>query len=222
MKKSTILFLTSTILSIVVLVFAVYYSLLSAVPTLAIVVGVSLYTPLCLVQLGLLFRSLETKPEKEIIIKEVVPEPSKISSAVPETTTPLVVTDTIHEKWSKAMYDMFAKKWTGIFSNATYPADKATRAEISVELWKIASLTMDYLLVVNNDPNALKRNREITNAVVEGKDIINDVELKEFFQDPTSVQQKVLIINDILSAQLAAKQSFDIPVFGYKVELGKK
>ena len=128
MKKSTILFLTSTILSIVVLVFAVYYSLLSAVPTLAIVVGVSLYTPLCLVQLGLLFRSLETKPEKEIIIKEVVPEPSKISSAVPETTTPLVVTDTIHEKWSKAMYDMFAKKWTDIFSNATYPADKATRA----------------------------------------------------------------------------------------------
>ena len=222
MKKSTILFLTSTILSIVALVFAVYYSLLSAVPTLAIVVGVSLYTPLCLVQLGLLFRSLETKPEKEIIIKEVVPEPSKISSAVPETTTPLVVTDTIHEKWSKAMYDMFAKKWTGIFSNATYPADKATRAEISVELWKIASLTMDYLLVVNNDPNALKRNREITNAVVEGKDIINDVELKEFFQDPTSVQQKVLIINDILSSQLAAKQSFDIPVFGYKVELGKK
>lgn len=222
MKKSIILFLTSTILSIVVLVFAVYYSLLSAVPTLAIVVGVSLYTPLCLVQLGLLFRSLETKPEKEIIIKEVVPEPSKISSAVPETTTPLVVTDTIHEKWSKAMYDMFAKKWTEIFSNATYPADKATRAEISVELWKIASLTMDYLLVVNNDPNALKRNREITNAVVEGKDIINDVELKEFFQDPTSVQQKVLIINDILSSQLAAKQSFDIPVFGYKVELGKK
>lgn len=222
MKKSTILFLTSTILSIAALVFAVYYSLLSAVPTLAIVVGVSLYTPLCLVQLGLLFRSLETKPEKEIIIKEVVPEPSKISSAVPETTTPLVVTDTIHEKWSKAMYDMFAKKWTDIFSNATYPADKATRAEISVELWKIASLTMDYLLVVNNDPNALKRNREITNAVVEGKDIINDVELKEFFQDPTSVQQKVLIINDILSAQLAAKQSFDIPVFGYKIELGKK
>ena len=222
MKKSTILFLTSTILSIVALVFAVYYSLLSAVPTLAIVVGVSLYTPLCLVQLGLLFRSLETKPEKEIIIKEVVPEPSKISSAVPETTTPSVVTDTIHETWSKAMYDMFAEKWTEIFSNATYPADKATRAEISVELWKIASLTMDYLLVVNNDPNALKRNREITNAVVEGKDIINDVELKEFFQDPTSVQQKVLIINDILSSQLAAKQSFDIPVFGYKVELGKK
>ena len=198
MKKSTILFLISTILSIVALVFAVYYSLQLAVPTLAIVVGVSLYIPLCLVQLGLLFRSLEPKPEKEIIIKEVVPEPSKISSAVPETTTPSVVTDTIHEKWSKAMYDMFAKKWTDIFSNATYPADKATRAEISVELWKIASLTMDYLLVVNNDPNALKRNREITNAVVEGKDIINDVELKEFFQDPTSVQQKVLIINDIL------------------------
>ena len=115
MKKSTILFLISTILSIVALVFAVYYSLQLAVPTLAIVVGVSLYIPLCLVQLGLLFRSLEPKPEKEIIIKEVVSEPSKISSAVPESTTPSVVTDTIHEKWSKAMYDMFAEKWTEIF-----------------------------------------------------------------------------------------------------------
>ena len=120
------------------------------------------------------------------------------------------------------MYERFAKKWTDIFANATYPADKATRAEINVELWKIASLTMDYLLVVNNDPNALKRNREMTNAVIGGKDLTKEVELKDFFEDPTSVQQKVLIINDLLSSQLAAKQFFDIPVFGYKVELGKK
>ena len=62
----------------------------------------------------------------------------------------------------------------------------------------------------------------MTNAVIEGRDLTKEVELKVFFQDPTSVQQKVLIINDMLSSQLAAKQSFDIPVFGYKVELGKK
>ena len=90
-----------------------------------------------------------------------------------------------------------------------------------MELWKIASLTMDYLLVANNDPNALKRNKEMTNAVIEGLDLTNDVDLKEFFEDPTSVQQKVFIIKDILSSQLAAKQFFEIPVFGYKVELGK-
>lgn len=222
MKKSSILFLISTLSSLIALGLCIYYSLQLAIPTKTIMVGVFLYSPLCLVQLGLLFRSLEPKPEKEIILKEIISEtPIKSEPASTESESS-VATDTIHEKWSKAMYDRFAEEWTEIFSNVSYPADKATRAEISVELWKIASLTMDYLLVVNNDSNALKRNREMTNAVIEGKDITNDVELKEFFQDPTSVQQKVLIINDILASQLAAKQSFDIPVFGYKVELGKK
>lgn len=222
MKSSSILFLTSTILSIIALLIGVYYSIKFSIPTMMIVVGGCLYLPMCLLQLALLFTRLEKKTKKEMIVKEIISEPSikvATTSAIQDTS---IATDTIYKQWSKAMYDMFAGEWTEMFSNATYPADKATRAEICIELWKIASLTMDYLLVVNNDPNALKRNREMTNAVIEGKDIANDVELKEFFKDPTSVQQKVLIINDLLSSQLAAKQSFNVPVFGYKIELGKK
>lgn len=222
MKKSSIIFLISTILSVGAIIVGIYFAIQFAVPTWAIGLGITLYAPLCFGQLGLFFRSIEAKPEKEIIVKEISTEPIAKDNPTPTVVASTVNENPIYKKWSKAMYERFADKWTKIFANATYPADKATRAEISVELWKIASLTMDYLLVVNNDSNALKRNREMTNAVIEGKDLTNDVELKEFFQDPTSVQQKVLIINDMLSSQLAAKQSFDIPVFGYKVELGKK
>lgn len=210
----------SIFLSVVAISICIYVGIRQTVPSWLIILGVVLYVPLCLVQIGLFLKSIESKSEKEIIVKEITLEPIK------DSTTDIVESssdnNSVYEIWSKAMYERFAKKWTDIFANATYPADKATRAEINVELWKIASLTMDYLLVVNNDPNALKRNREMTNAIIEGKDLTKEVELKDFFEDPTSVQQKVLIINDLLSSQLAAKQSFDIPVFGYKVELSKK
>lgn len=193
-----------------------------AIPSWLIVMSVVLYAPLCLVQLGLFLKSIVHIHEKEIIVKEIATEPIEKKDSTPSVVNSSSDRRSIYELWSKAMYDRFANKWTEIFANATYPADKATRAKINVELWKIASLTMDYLLVVNNDPNALKRNREMTNAVIEGRNLTKEVELKDFFQDPTSVQQKVLVINDMLSSQLAAKQSFEIPVFGYKVELGKK
>lgn len=220
MKKSSIIFLLSIFLSVVAISICIYVGIRQAIPSWLIILGVVLYAPLCLVQIGLFLKSIESKPEKEIIVKEITLEPIKDST--PDIVESSSDNNSVYERWSKAMYEKFAKKWTDIFANATYPADKATRAEINVELWKIASLTMDYLLVVNNDPNALKRNREMTNAIIEGKDLTKEVELKDFFEDPTSVQQKVLIINDLLSSQLAAKQFFDIPVFGYKVELGKK
>lgn len=220
MKKSSIIFLLSIFLSVVAISICIYVGIRQAIPSWLIILGVVLYAPLCLVQIGLFLKSIESKPEKEIIVKEITLEPIKDST--PDIVESSSDNNSVYERWSEAMYEKFAKKWTDIFANATYPADKATRAEINVELWKIASLTMDYLLVVNNDPNALKRNREMTNAVIDGKDLTKEVELKDFFEDPTSVQQKVLIINDLLSSQLAAKQFFDIPVFGYKVELGKK
>lgn len=222
MKKSSIIFLSSIFLSVVAISICIYVGMRQAVPSWFIISGVVLYAPLCLVQFGLFLKSIESKPEKEIIVKEITLEPIEKKDSTPDIVESSSDNNSIYERWSKTMYERFAKKWTDIFANATYPADKATRAEINVELWKIASLTMDYLLVVNNDPNALKRNREMTNAVIEGKDLTKEVELKDFFEDPTSVQQKVLIINDLLSSQLAAKQFFDIPVFGYKVELGKK
>lgn len=222
MKKSSIIFLFSTIISIVAISIYIYVGMRQAIPTWLIISVVVLYTPLCFVQLGIFLKSIESKEEKKIIVKEIMLDPIEKKDSIPDSVESSSDSNSVYEVWSKAMYERFAKKWTELFANATYPADKATRAEINVELWKIASLTMDYLLVVNNDPNALKRNREMTNAVIEGRDLTKEVELKVFFQDPTSVQQKVLIINDMLSSQLAAKQSFDIPVFGYKVELGKK
>lgn len=222
MKKSSIIYIISIAISICAIIAAIIVATKFAIPNWIIHLGIILYTPFCLLQIALLFGSIENKHQKENVIKEVTPTDISNAETSNENVSLNADDNSIHEKWAKAMYERFGEEWTDIFSRATYPANKSTRAEICVELWKIASLTMDYLFVVNDDPNVLKRNKEMTNAVIEGLNLTSEVELKEFYEDPTSVQQKVLIINDLLTSQLATKQSFDVAVFGYKVELGTK
>ena len=227
MKKSSLVYIISIIITLGVIITFVVIALKFKLALELICLGGISFIPICLVQVGLLLRSMETEPVKEVVLQEVAPtSPASTTTAaetsVEEVKSVVLAEESIHEKWAKAMYERFGEKWTEMFTKATYPADKSTRGEISVEMWKIASLTMDYLFVVNNDPNVLKRNKEMTNAVIEGLNLINDVELKEFYNDPTSVQQKVLIVNDLLSSQLAAKQTYEVPIFGHKVELNVK
>ena len=225
MKKSSLVYIISIIITLGLIIAFVVIAPKFKLPLELICLGGVSFIPVCLVQVGLLLRSMETGSVKEVVLQEVAPtspSPSTTESPVEEVKPVVEVEESIHEKWAKAMYERFGEKWTDMFTKATYPADKSTRGEICVELWKIASLTMDYLLVVNNDPNVLKRNKEMTNAVIEGLNLINDVELKDFYNDPTSVQQKVLIVNDLLSSQLAAKQTYEVPIFGHKVELNVK
>ena len=222
MKKIFTLYLIGIIISIVAIIVAIILAVILEISLLLVFAGVLLYLPICVILVGLLFKSLEKSPSKEIIIKELPSNAPDEVSSLEEKETHDMVNDSIHEKWAIAMYERFGEKWSKLFSDATYPADKSTRGEICVELWEIASLTMDYLYVVNSDPNVLRRNKEMTNAVINRLNLIEDVELKEYYNDPTSVQQKVLIISDLLSSQLAAKQMFKVPVFGYKVALNVK
>ena len=225
MKKSSLVYIISIIITIGVIIAFVVIATKFKLPLGLICLGGISFIPICLVQVGLLLRSMETELVKEIVLQEVAPVSSASNTAeifVEEVKSVVDIEESIHEKWAKAMYERFGEKWTDVFTKATYPADKSTRGEICVELWEIASLTMDYLFVVNNDPNVLKRNKEMTNAVIEGLNLVNDVELKEYYNDPTSVQQKVLIVNELLSSQLAAKQTYEVPIFGYKVELNVK
>lgn len=219
-KTSSIIFLASAIIAFVGGGVAIYFAHHYHVSAWMICLVVALYLPLCLMPLGMLFRCLEKAQKAEAVVEEALVEVAE-QHDTPTVAEPEARQESVHEKWAKAMYERFGDSWVSLFSNATYPADKSTRAEIFVKLWEIASLTMDYLLVVNDDPNVLKRNKEMTNAIVEGLDLMKDVELKEFFQDPTSVQQKALIVYDLLSSQLASKQTFDVSAFGYKLELGK-
>ena len=69
MKKSSIIFLFSTIISIVAISIYIYVGMRQAIPTWLIISVVVLYTPLCFVQLGIFLKSIESKEEKKIIVK---------------------------------------------------------------------------------------------------------------------------------------------------------
>lgn len=128
---------------------------------------------------------------------------------------------TVEQKWSKAMYKAYSERWNEVFDNIKHPIEESSISEINVLSWDIASKTMDYLLVENDDPNVLERNRNSVNAVVSGKKL-SDLELKEYFDDPSTVPAKVIGVHDVLSSQLTKEQKFSTQVFGYLVELSSK
>lgn len=124
-------------------------------------------------------------------------------------------------EWNSAMYQRFNERWTNIFDKVTYPADKSVKAEISVLSWEIASLAMDYLMLVNKSPNLLERNRDSVKSIIEGRDY-QEMALKQFYEDPTTIPAKVLAVYNTLSPQVAARQTFEMNIFGYYVEIPNK
>ena len=125
------------------------------------------------------------------------------------------------EQWSKAMYKRFSERWQVLFDSIEYPADKASKAEISVLSWELASLTMDYLMMVNESPNLLERHKESVSSVI-NEFKYQEMGLKTFYEDPTTVPAKVLAVYNTLAPQVAARQTFETMAFGYYVEIPKK
>ena len=119
------------------------------------------------------------------------------------------------------MYRAYADRWNEVFEKIKHPIEETSKSEINVLCWEIASKTMDYLLVENDDPNVLERNRNCVDAVLSGKKL-SDLELKEYFDDPSTVPAKVIGVHDVLSSQLTKEQKFSTQVFGYLVELSSK
>ena len=85
MKKSSIIFLFSTIISIVAISIYIYVGMRQAIPTWLIISVVVLYTPLCFVQLGIFLKSIESKEEKKIIVKEIMLETKKKKDSIPDS-----------------------------------------------------------------------------------------------------------------------------------------
>lgn len=149
-------------------------------------------------------------PESQII-KTIVP-----SEQVKEPTASSE--PSVSQQWSKAMYRAYANRWNEVFENIKHPIEETSKSEISVLCWDIASKTMDYLLVENDDPNVLERNRSSVDAVLSEKKLV-DQNLKEYFDDPSTVPAKVIGVHDALSSQLVKEQNYSTQIFGYYVEL---
>ena len=153
-----------------------------------------------------------------------IPERLVIETPVPaeEAKEPTMASEpSVRQQWSKAMHRAYADRWNEVFEKIKHPIEETSKSEINVLCWEIASKTMDYLLVENDDPNVLERNRNCVDAVLSGKKL-SDLELKEYFDDPSTVPAKVIGVHDVLSSQLTKEQHFSTQVFGYLVELSPK
>lgn len=159
---------------------------------------------------------------KENSIPEVVTSPvieqadSNVKECVEDNPN-----NEIAKKWSNSMYNRFAERWQNLYDHIGYPTEKASKAEISIISWEIASLTMDYLMLVNDSPNLLERHKASVDSIVSNKNY-QEMGLKPFYEDPTTVPAKVLAVYNTLSPQMAARQSFETNIFGYYVIIPNK
>lgn len=160
--------------------------------------------------------------EKTVVEKHIECQPQQpIQETEPFKEVVNNTDNSVQSKWSKAMYSRFAERWSDLFESIQYPAEPATKAEISVLSWEIASATMDYLMVDNDDQNTLGRHRNSVQAIIEGKKYA-DMELKEFYEDPSTVPACAITVNDTLKVNLQDNQSFPIQAFGHYIELTNK
>ena len=159
------------------------------------------------------YAKIQQIPERLVIETPVPAEEAKEPTMASEPSVP--------QQWSKAMHRAYADRWNEVFEKIKHPIEETSKSEINVLCWEIASKTMDYLLVENDDPNVLERNRSCVDAVLSGKKL-SDLELKEYFDDPSTVPAKVIGVHDVLSSQLTKEQHFSTQVFGYLVELSPK
>lgn len=166
---------------------------------------------------GKLFCNSEENPNvvhAPVITPEAKPEPvAQIVNQISEDKT--------SSEWSVGMYVRFAERWNDLFNNIQYPLQEGKKSEISILCWEIASLTMDYLLVHNKDTNVLERNKYSVESVIKGIKT-KELDLKEFFEDPTTVPAKVLAVYNTLCQDIASDQKFTTQIFGYLVDIERK
>lgn len=124
----------------------------------------------------------------------------------------------IEPKWSKAMYELYSKQWNDFFDNIGIEIENTQRTEFLLLLWNIASQTMDFLIVANNDPNTLRINDNITNAIIEGKNV-SEVEHKTFYEDPNTTEKKALAVFNFFKSQVTDEQEIQISAFGYDIQI---
>ena len=107
------------------------------------------------------YAKIQQIPERLVIETPVPAEEAKEPTMASEPSVP--------QQWSKAMHRAYADRWNEVFEKIKHPIEETSKSEINVLCWEIASKTMDYLLVENDDPNVLERNRNCVDAVLSGK-----------------------------------------------------
>lgn len=120
--------------------------------------------------------------------------------------------ETVLSVLSSSMHAKYCDEWMSLFSEIKYPIDNEDKAKIISLLWNVASISIDCLMVDNNDQNLLQRHRDST-AFLTGETSKWE-NLKAFHRDPSTVPCQVIAIYDILK-EIGYKGV--IIAFGYKL-----
>lgn len=145
-------------------------------------------------------------------------KPQESQQAEPETETneeiTLSIEDCLEKKWSKAMYQRYNTKWDELFDNIQIPLTPEKNGEISWLLWEIASQTVNFIKESNSDLNKVGYNTEAVRMII-GNLPEDEIELKKFYNDRSTVQVRVIAIYEWLQKQGV---KVDTTAFGYQLK----
>ena len=126
----------------------------------------------------------------------------------------LPIEDCLEKKWSKAMYQRYNTKWDELFDNIQIPLTPEKNGEISWLLWEIASQTVNFIKESNSDLNKVGYNTEAVRMII-GNLPEDEIELKKFYNDRSTVQVRVIAIYEWLQKQGV---KVDTTAFGYQLK----
>lgn len=126
----------------------------------------------------------------------------------------LPIEDCMEKKWSKAMYQRYNATWDELFDNIQIPLTPEKNGEISWLLWELASQTVNFFKESNSDLNKVGYNTEAVRMII-GNLPEDQIELKKFYNDPSTVQVRVIAIYEWLQKQGV---KVDTAAFGYQLK----
>lgn len=159
------------------------------------------------------------KVQEQKVIEKIIEVPTPTNLEIEEPTDDKATS--VCQEWSHAMYKLYVDRWNEVFENIKHPIDDQSKSDIILLCWDIASKTMDLLCVDNNDQNVLERNKNSVENVLSGK-TNSESNLKEYFDDPSTVPAKVIGVHDTLITNILPGNSYFTQIFGYHVELSSQ
>ncbi len=142
----------------------------------------------------------------------------KSQQTEPETETnekiALPIEDCLEKEWSKAMYQRYNTKWDELFDNIQIPLTPEKNGEISWLLWEIASQSVNFFKESNSDLNKVGYNTEAVRMIINNLPE-DEIELKKFYNDPSTVQVRVIAIYEWLQKQGV---KVNTTAFGYQLK----
>lgn len=117
--------------------------------------------------------------------------------------------------WSQGMYQLYAQRWDDIFNNINHPVTPDECQKISLLLWEMASQTNDFLKVDNKDINKLQYQESNVKLII-GEQTSKDVALKDFYDDPETIEKRAIAIYHWLKAQGIKTNT---TAFGYQLNI---